>query len=130
MTADMGKHVVLWIDHAEARVFHFEPGGVDRAIVEAPKHLHRKHPKTPQSAREHPDDAKRFFHDVVGSMGDASALLILGPGSAKLELLRYVHKNEPTLEPKIIGIETVDHPTDKQIVAYATTYFADAERTN
>jgi stalled ribosome rescue protein Dom34 len=126
----MNKHAVLWIDHAEARVFHFQTGGVDRAVVEAPHHLHRKHPKTPQSAREHPDDAKRFFHDVAGSLEDASALLIVGPGSAKLELLRYLHKNDPQLESKIIGIETVDHPTDKQVVAYATSYFQEIDRTN
>jgi stalled ribosome rescue protein Dom34 len=126
----MGKRAVLWIDHKEARVFHFEAGAVDRTVVEAPHHLHRKHPKTPQSAREHPDDAKRFFHEVVRSLEDALALLIVGPGSAKLELLRYLHAHDPRLESAIVGIETVDHPTDKQLVAFATTYFGEISRTN
>jgi hypothetical protein len=27
------------------------------------------------------------------------------------------------LDKKILGLETVDHPTDRQIVAYARAYF-------
>jgi hypothetical protein len=29
---------------------------------------------------------------------------------------------------KIVGVETVDHPTDRQIIAYASKYFAKSDR--
>jgi hypothetical protein len=32
------------------------------------------------------------------------------------------------LEPKIVGVETVDHPTDGQLVAHARRYFHAADR--
>jgi hypothetical protein len=42
--------------------------------------------------------------------------------------VKYVHQHAHALEPKIVGVETVDHPTDGQIVAYAKTYFLAADR--
>jgi len=33
-----------------------------------------------------------------------------------------------TLVPKIIGVETADHPTDNQVVAHARSYFRAADR--
>jgi hypothetical protein len=48
--------------------------------------------------------------------------------SAKLEFLRYLHEHEPRLESRVIGIETVDHPTDAQIVAMARMTFVASDR--
>jgi hypothetical protein len=53
---------------------------------------------------------------------------LLGPGIAKLEWVRYLHRHDPASEQKVVGLETVDHPTDHQIVAYARRYFHDADR--
>jgi hypothetical protein len=39
-----------------------------------------------------------------------------------------VHKQAHALEPKIVGIETVDHPTDGQLVAHAKHYFQTPDR--
>jgi hypothetical protein len=46
-----------------------------------------------------------------------------GPSTAKLDFIRYLHKHEPALESRIVGIENVDHPTNNQLVAYTKTYF-------
>jgi hypothetical protein len=51
----------------------------------------------------------------------------VGPSTAKLDLIRYVHQHEHALEPRVVGVETVDHPTDGQLIAYAKRYF---ERTD
>ena len=53
---------------------------------------------------------------------------MLGPSTAKLELIEHVHKHDPALEPKIVGVETVDHPTDRQLVAFVRRYFRAADR--
>lgn len=125
----MSKHVAVWMDHKEAHVFSIHPESADEATVLAPLHnIHHKHPKGPEGAKEHPDDAKRFFQDVGRCIDEAAEILLAGPGTAKLEFLRYLHKHDVRAEPKIVGIETVDHPTDKQFVAYAKTYFKRTDR--
>lgn len=79
--------------------------------------------------KQHPEDARRFFHEVASALKGIDQLLLVGPSTAKLEFFRWVHKHDPKLEPSIVGIETVDHPTDAQLVAYAKSYFnrSDAE---
>jgi stalled ribosome rescue protein Dom34 len=124
----MNKHAAVWIDHKEARIFHIHPDRVEEATIEAPKHDIHKHPNGAEGIRERPDDAKRFFHEVARSLATTDSLLIVGPSTAKLEFLRYVHEHDRPLERKIVGIETVDHPTDGQIIAYTRKYFGLGER--
>jgi len=129
-------HVVVWIDHKEARVFHVQPETpghvqpepIDEATILSPQHLIHRHPKGLGEAKEHPEDAARFFHEVVRSIESADAILVVGPSTAKLELLRYVQRHDQKLQVKIVGIETVDHPTDREIVAYARKYFRASDR--
>jgi stalled ribosome rescue protein Dom34 len=125
----MNQHpTAVWIDHHEARIFHAQAGLFDESTIRAPhQHIHR-HPKGPTAEHNHPDDMHRFFHDVAHALQSAEPILILGPSTAKLQFLRYVQKHENALEPKIVGLETVDHPTDGQIVAYAKRYFGIPDR--
>ncbi len=83
--------------------------------------IHR-HPNV-TAEHNHPVDAQHFFADVVRALQDAEEILIVGPAHAKLELIKYVHKHQAALAAKIVGVETVDHPTDGQLVAYARRYF-------
>jgi stalled ribosome rescue protein Dom34 len=66
---------------------------------------------------------RRFFHDVAEGLRDAERILVMGPSTAKLQLLRYLREHEADLERRVVGVETVDHPTDRQIVAYVKAYF-------
>jgi stalled ribosome rescue protein Dom34 len=124
----MSKHVAVWIDHKEAHIFQIHPDKVDEEIVSAPQHLHHRHPKGHEGGKEHPDDAKRFFHEVTRSLEGSEDVLLVGPSTAKLELLRYIEEHDHQRGPKIVGIETVDHPTNGQLVAYARSYFKRVER--
>lgn len=125
----MEKHVAVWIDHKEARVFHIQPDKIDETTVTAPLHnIHHKHPGGTDRVQSHPDDAKRFFAEVGRALQGTEQILVVGPSTAKLELLRHVHAHDPALERRIVGIETVDHPTDGQLVAYAKKYFGVHDR--
>jgi stalled ribosome rescue protein Dom34 len=124
----MPKHVAVWIDHKEARVLRVEVSPVEEVTVEPTHHVHNPHPRGPEEAKEHPEDAKRYFHAVAAALEGAEEILVVGPASAKLEFLKYVHKHAAALEPKIVGIETVDHPTDGQLVAYAKQSFKRRDR--
>jgi stalled ribosome rescue protein Dom34 len=124
----MPTHTVVWIDHKEARIFHVRPGAADETTVLAPQHHVHRHPQGRGEAREHPDDAHRFFHDVARRADGADALLIVGPASAKLEFLKYLQAHEHSLESAVVGIESADHPTDGEIVARARSYFKASDR--
>ena len=119
----MGQ-VAIWLDHREARVFHIHPENSDEATFLAPSEkTHHKHPRGQENEKAHPDDAKRFFHDIARSLDGNDSILVVGPSTAKLDFLRYLHTHEQAVERMIAGIETVDHPSDKQLVAFAKTYF-------
>ena len=121
-------HTVVWIDHHEAKLFHLSESSFERANVHAPAaHLHR-HPKGGSAEHSHPTDAKNFFDEVALALSDAQEFLVVGPGTAKLELIKHIHKHAPRLESKLVAVETVDHPTDNALMAYARRYFKAADR--
>lgn len=124
----MPTHAVTWIDHKEARIFHVHHDATDTTTVLAPQHHIHRHPKGQGEAREHPDDARRFFREVARALEGADAILIVGPSSAKLEFLRYLHEHARGMESTVVGVESADHPTDGEIIARARSYFAQSDR--
>lgn len=113
----------LWIDHREARVLHIHPDRTDEVVVTAAQREARRHPRRERADKEHPEDAKRFFHDVALSLAGAEPILVVGPSSAKLELVAYLHDHDKALEARIAGVKTFDHPTNGQAAAYAKEFF-------
>lgn len=119
-------HAAVWIDHNEAKIFHVDDETLDADVIRPRKHLSR-HP-TQTAERSHPADEQHFFHEVAEAVESAREILVVGPGKAKLEFIKHVQKHDHALEPKIIGVETVDHPTDGQLVAFVRRYFRAADR--
>ncbi len=116
------------MDQREARVFHVDAGTFDETTLHVPHHVFR-HAK-PQGDKHHPEEEHKYFQEVAAALKDADEILIVGPATAKLHFIRYLHKHEPLLEPRIVGLETVDHPTDKQIAAYVRGYFLKVDSTH
>jgi stalled ribosome rescue protein Dom34 len=117
-------HAVVWLDHAEAHVMHFNPKDVEKQLIlpaEPYKQLHVKSGLAAGSGKA-PEDQK-YYHDIAKSLDGASEILVVGPANAKLQFIKHVHAHDKDLVDKIIGVETVDHPTDAQVVAYARKYF-------
>jgi hypothetical protein len=132
----MRTHVVVWLDHTEARVFHVEPETpghpqpepVDEATILSPQHHIHRHPKGWGDPGGHPEDAARFFHEIARAVEGADALLIVGPALTKMEFAQYLDTHDRALRAKVAGVETVDHPTDREMVAYARKYFKASDR--
>lgn len=53
---------------------------------------------------------------------------VVGPAQAKLQLLKHLHAHDPHMASRVVGVETVDHPSDGQLVAYARKYFRAKDR--
>jgi len=62
-----------------------------------------------------------YYDAVIACIRDAESILIFGPGEAKGELQKRIKKNK--LSGRIVGIETVDKMTDRQIAAKVRQYF-------
>jgi len=121
-------HAVVWIDHREARVFHFNPTEVDKVVLHPDhptKHLHHKAMSI--GSGNAPADHE-FLHAVAQSIADAGAVLITGPANAKTELVKHIEQHDPKLKKIVAGVETVDHPSDGQLVAFARKYLKVADR--
>lgn len=126
-------HAVVWIDHREAHVMHISPDEIESSIVHPANphvHLHNKRGAdkggTVGSGRA-PED-QGFYHEVVEALKGAQEILIVGPASAKLNLVKHIHNHDKQMIDKVVGVETVDHPSDAQLVVYARKYFAAADR--
>jgi len=121
-------HAAVWIDHHEARVFHFNATDVDEIVVH-PEHPTRHiHHKANSIGSGHTSEDHAFFQDVISAIGTASAILVTGPANAKTELIKHIHQHDPNRMKVIAGVETVDHPSDAQLVAHARHYFKAEDR--
>lgn len=121
-------HAVVWIDHREAKVFHFSPTEVDKLVLHPDhptKHIHHK-ANTVGSGHASPNH--EFLHAVAQSIADAGAVLMAGPANTKDQLVAHIEQHDPKLRKLIKAVETVDHPSDGQLVALARKYFSAEDR--
>jgi hypothetical protein len=116
-------HAIVWIDHHEARVFHFSPTDVERLVLHPDHPTRHIHHKANSIGSGHAAEDHAFLQAVAQSIADAGAVLITGPANAKTELIKHISQHDPKLMKAIVGVETVDHPSDGQLVAYARHYF-------
>ena len=116
-------HAIVWIDHSQAKVFHVGRSGDDEIVMQPhlpTKHLHHKAGSV-GSGHAAPD--KEFFAEVMNAVSDAGEILIIGPASAKTELAGYLREQHSKVGDRIVAVEAADHPSDREIVAYAKKYF-------
>lgn len=117
------SHVVVWIDHMEAHVIQFNTDvNENETIKTKSKHTH-VHQRAGTLGSGHTRADHSYLNKVIQAVAGDSEILIVGPGSAKLELFKHAHSHDTKTSEKIVGIETVDHPTDGQLLAYAKKYF-------
>jgi stalled ribosome rescue protein Dom34 len=121
------KHAVVWIDQKEARIFEVDADKVEQSLVHAPgRHIHRHANEQDLRVRNHPDDEHHFFREVANALEAHRQILIVGPSKTKLHFFRFVQQHDRALEQRIVGLETMDHPTDAQLVAYLRHYFGES----
>jgi stalled ribosome rescue protein Dom34 len=121
-------HAVVWIDHHEARIFHFSATDVERLVLHPDHPTRHIHHKANSMGSGHAVEDRNFLQAIVGAITDCGAVLITGPGNAKNELVKHIDQHAPRLMKIIAGVETVDHPSDAQLVALARHYFKAEDR--
>ena len=132
----MKTKVGLWIDHRKAIVVTVTDKGEEMGLIisraeKQPRRSGDSPLKGPYESHQVPaqDSLQRtltehlniYYDAVIASIRDAEAILIFGPGEAKGELKERLEKHG--LGRRIVGIETVDRMTDRQIAAKVRQYF-------
>jgi hypothetical protein len=123
-------HALVWIDHHEAKIYRFD-SEVSQATHHAirdehsPAHLHHKANSTGSG---HVPVNHEYLEKVAADIGDAKAILIVGPSSAKHELYKHIQQHHSALLSQIVGVETLDHPGDGPLLAHAAQSFRAAAR--
>lgn len=116
-------HALVWIDHSEAHVMHVTPDDVERSLIH-PEHPHHKlHSRVGTLGSGRAVEDQDYYHQVAQALNGAKEILIVGPAQAKLQLIKHLHAHDPALMARVVGVETVDHPTDGQLLAYGRKYF-------
>jgi len=117
------SHVVVWLDHQEAHVIQFNADTHENStITTRSKHGHI-HQKAGVVGCGHAATDQNYLHEVAATVAGCGEILIVGPGSCKLELIKHMNRHDPAIAEKVVGVETVDHPSDGQLLAYAKKYF-------
>lgn len=120
-------HAVVWVDHRQARIFHFNAADVDKLVVSPEHPVRHLHHKANTIGSGHAAEDTSFLENVAKSLADAGAILIVGPSNEKNELVKHIKKSHPEMTIKIEGVELADHPTDGELVAYARKYLKSAD---
>ncbi len=133
----MKTKVGVWIDHKKAMVVAVTDKGEEIGLVisQVEKQLRRSGDsplKGPYESQHVPagDSRQRkltghlnlYYDAVIASIREAESILIFGPGEAKGELKKRLKRDN--LGGRIVGVETVDQMTDRQIVAKVRKHFS------
>ena len=121
-------HAVVWIDHREAKIFHFNADDAERLRIRSDNPNQHLHHKAGSISGKHSPEDHHFLQQILDHVKDAQEFLVVGPGAAKLELVKYVHSHAPKLASHLIGVETLDHPSDGELLRYARRYSKTADR--
>ena len=126
----MKKEVGLWIDHRKTVVVSItemvEKTSLIRSDME--KHIRYSGAAQEDSAEDQRDTRftghlNRYYDRVISCIRDAESILIFGPGEAKVELEKRLERE--SLGGRVVGIETVDKLTDRQIAARVRLQFSE-----
>jgi len=122
------NHAVIWIDHQEAHVMFLSKDASEAEIIKSKStHTHLHHKANEIGSGKVALDSK-YLYSVMQAVNESKEILILGPGSAKLELIKHAHQHDAKIAEMIVGVETVDHPSDKEILAHARKFFYKVDR--
>ncbi len=121
-------HVVVWLDHTQAHVMHISPDDVEKSVVHPAHPHHHLHSKSGAVGSGRQPEDKAYYHAIAEALKGAQEILVVGPAQAKLQLVKHIHTHDQALSEKVVGVETIDHPSDGQLVAYARKYFVAKDR--
>jgi stalled ribosome rescue protein Dom34 len=121
-------HVLVWIDHQLAKVIGFNTDEADSSTVHSTHLKQHLHHKVNAGDSGHVAVDTEYLERVAIALKNAGAILITGPASAKKELIAHIKREHPEIAERVSGVQTVDHPTDGELVNLGRRFFRADDR--
>jgi hypothetical protein len=124
----MSHEVGIWIDHKRAVIVSASEGLVTTQTLESEVEPHPHYSSQLDSGGEKKYEERRgqhldqYYDEVISQLGQPEALLIFGPGEAKLELKERLSRSK-MLSERTVDLETTGKLTNPQIVAKVKEHF-------
>jgi hypothetical protein len=133
----MNHKVGIWIDHKKAVIVSASADNVTATTVESDVGPHARYSDragypTPDGSHDGGGEKKyeerydqhldQYYDEVISRLGQPEALLIFGPGEAKLQLKERLSRSR-ALSERIVRVDTTDKLTDPQIVARVKEHY-------
>lgn len=114
-------HAVVWLDHQTAQVLQFDAEHVQAQKIRTHTHHTAYHGSKVRTEHE-------FFGEVCDALKGIAEVLVTGSRTATADFKHYLDKHRAETARQVVGYETVDHPSEAQLVAHARKYFLRHDR--
>jgi stalled ribosome rescue protein Dom34 len=115
------QHAIVFIDHQNATVLQFDAEHVQAQKVKASSRHTKQHGGQVRTEHE-------FFSHVCDALEGIKEVLAVGPHTGLADFQHYVRKHRGGIAKSIVDYQSVDHPTEKQLVALARDFFLKYDR--
>jgi len=132
-TNEQGPHLLVVIDHLEAKIYKTEVhGAVPQRIVPHDPHGHGRHlhGHDTTDGKRHPE-SKAYYEAIAKTLRGADQILVFGSGkgasSAMHQLVADLKQFHPDIARHVVGEVTVDshHSTEAELLAKAREFYAE-----
>lgn len=122
------SHAIVWMDSKEAHVFRFNSSDVEQDRIKAHNPFRQVHHKAGVIGAGHMTLDHGFFAGIVEALAGTIEWLLVGPSGAKNELLKHLEQHAPGVRRSLVGVHTMDHPTDGELLDHARRAFKAIDR--
>jgi hypothetical protein len=116
-------HVIVWIDHSQARIFHLGLSDNDGLVLYPYSSARHVRNQASPAERGYADPKALYFAQITEVIREGGDILILGPSTAKVELARYIRRRSSETADHIVALEAADRLTDDDLLAYGRVFF-------
>jgi len=110
------SHAVAWIGHLDAHVIQFSAQQSTDERVKQRAHFTRQQGNQVRGQHE-------FFGEVCEALAGVRSVLAVGHREPQTAFRQYVSKHRPALALRIAGWQTIDHPTEPEVLKLAREFF-------
>ena len=129
----MSHQVGIWIDHEKAVIVTISGDNVSAKTLVSDVGPHTHYAGSQEGGGEkkyeerHSQALNGYYDEVMSQLGEPDALLLFGPGEAKLQLKHRLDRSHVLAQSRV-AVEAADKLTDPQIVAKVKEHYGIARR--
>jgi stalled ribosome rescue protein Dom34 len=112
-------HAVVWLDFHQAKIFLMAAQDIAAGRFRADTPHRQIHHKAQIRGSGHVRDDRTYFEAILAAVEEADSWVIAGPGGTKKDLEKYLDGHGEELKKKLVGVESMDHPTEGELLKQA-----------